>query len=132
MAKSKTGRTQSAKVYMADVLLEDVELPENLVSYPNIATDLKSTIELTGTEINFTTHKGLRKVITGDTTFTIAGLIENKGVNLSLSGNHAVAFTGCTCIGGAYDGTKENFIQLVCARNSANTLVVYYSFNQPI
>ena len=108
------------------------EIPDNSVSYTKVATDLKSTIELTGTEINFTTHKGLRKVITGDTTFTVSNLIENKGVNLSLSGNHAVAFTGCTCIGGAYDGAVENFIQLVCARNSSNTLVVYYSFNQPL
>ena len=108
------------------------QIPDSYVTYTKVATDLKSTIELTGTEINFTTHKGLRKVITVDTTFTVSNLIENKGVNLSLSGNHAVAFTGCTCIGGAYDGTKENFIQLVCARNSSNALVVYYSFSQAI
>jgi hypothetical protein len=104
--------------------------PEALFNYLGLGVvgKLTGSSALSSSEIDFKSEPIRTYTMSGDTTFTFINPIINKSITLILQGNFAPSFTGGIVVGGSYDGTVVNYVQLLCISNTE----ILISYNKSI
>ena len=86
---------------------------------------------MASTSIDWSLGGVYSKVMGANTTFTFAGLQQNKVITLILSGNYTATFPAyCKRISGTYDGNVVNYIQFHCTNNASGSEEVWYTISK--
>lgn len=89
----------------------------DFTTYDRLGVEFKDTNALgniTGTvAIDFSTDQIFTATLTGNTTFTVSNAQAGMVKDLYVTGDFTLAITNGAKIAGEYDGTVENFIQVV-------------------
>jgi len=98
------------------------------VGYNELKQELKSTVQVTGTNIDWAQGVAFQvPELTADTTFTFSNVQENKQIKLYLKGNFAFSFPTYVDVSNVnYDGAVWNIIVLEAINiNGSQTIKAY-------
>ncbi len=104
---------------------------DGMVTQSKLGEDLTSRQTVASTSIDWSLGGVYSKVMGANTTFTFAGLQQNKVITLILSGNYTATFPAyCKRISGTYDGNVVNYIQFHCTNNASGSEDVWYTISK--
>lgn len=115
-----------------DPKLSDNRVPtDNSVSYVKQHSEFKGDLTITSNAIDWATGFYKAITLTANTTYTFTNLEKGKTICLKMTGSFTPTFPASVTIvnGGAYDGTKQNYILLSCI--DSTTPAVFATINKP-
>lgn len=110
-----------AKITAATATSEDIVLQSKALQQLGDAQDLLNSVsvEISGTEVDFSAGQVFTKVINANTTLTFANFSIGEVKDLVISGDFTLTLpAAANVITGVYDGTQDNLIQVLCTSSS--------------
>lgn len=110
-----------AKITAATATSEDIVLQSKALQQLGDAQDLLNSVsvEISGTEVDFSAGQVFTKVIGANTTLTFANFSIGEVKDLVISGDFTLTLpAAANVITGVYDGTQDNLIQVLCTSSS--------------
>lgn len=108
------------KVTGSTATSEDIVLQTKALEQLGNAQDLLNSVsvEITGTDVDFSTGQVFTKTLGGATTFTFSNFAIGEVKDLVISGGSLTLPAAVNIVTGAYDGTQTNLIQVLCTSSS--------------
>ena len=110
-----------AKITAATATSEDIVLQSKALQQLGDAQDLLNSVsvEISGTEVDFSAGQVFTKVLGANTTLTFANFSIGEVKDLVISGDYTLTLpAAANVITGVYDGTQDNLIQVLCTSSS--------------
>lgn len=121
------------KITAATATSEDIVLQSKALEQLGNAQDLVNavSVDLTGTEVDFSAGQVFTKTLTSNTTLTFSNFNIGEVKDLVVTGDFTLTLPlAANIVFGAYDGSVSNLIQVLCTRESPSQFWV--SINQPL
>ena len=123
-----TGKITGSTATSQDIVLQTKAL-EQLGSAQDLLNAV--SVDITASDVDFSAGQVFTKILSGNTTLTFSNASVGETKDLVISGDHSLTLPAeANVIYGAYDGSVDNLIQVVCTQTGP--AVYYVTISQAI
>ena len=123
-----TGKITGSTATSQDIVLQTKAL-EQLGSAQDLLNAV--SVDITASDVDFSAGQVFTKTLSGNTTLTFSNASVGETKDLVISGNHSLTLPAeANIIYGAYDGSVDNLLQIVCTQTGP--AVYYVTISQAI